>query len=98
MAYQVIEAVEFKSETFPKSSLGGATYQQQYSTSEPTQLKQGTQTSSSFYEVILPKIRVVQAQSPSFKHRFPQHYFSYVMLSPMLYTRLLDTLIAFKFK
>ena len=53
MAYQVIEAVEFKSETFPKSSLGGATYQQQYSTSEPTQLKQGTQTSSSFYEVIL---------------------------------------------
>ena len=53
MAYQVIEAVEFKSETFPKSSLGGATFQQQYSTSEPTQLKQGTQTSSSFYEVIL---------------------------------------------
>ena len=53
MAYQVIEAVEFKSETFPKSSLGGATFQQQYSTQEPTQLKQGTQTAGSFYEVIL---------------------------------------------
>ena len=55
MAYQVIEAVEFKSETFPKSSLGGATFQQQYTTSDPTQqLKQGTQTTpGSFYEVIL---------------------------------------------
>ena len=56
MAYQVIEAVEFKSEShFPsRSSLGasGAPFQQQYSTSEPTQPKQGTQTSS-FYEVTL---------------------------------------------